>query len=159
LDFPSARVLQRVSLAPLDVRILEESRANGFRHLKLSIRSTTDSPEFAIFVESENSVMTAELNGAQLGEGELKQVGFKSSVDEGSDGRVTPQLSVRCYGFSREPATLVLETKEGAALRLHVFGRSYERPVIPSFQIRSHSSGFEEARFGDGTIAYRSFTL
>jgi len=86
-------------------------------------------------------------------------VGLKSSGGDEASGLANPQLSVRCHGFSKEAATLVLQTGEGIQVKLHIFERSYQLPVISNLEVRSRGAEFVEARFGDGTIVYRSFTF
>ena len=163
LLYPGTDVLRSaapvVELAPPSVSVLEDRTEDGQRHLKLSIGSPRNSPEFSVFVESEAGVILAELDGARLQDGRVRYVGLKPSDNGEGGAQSIPRLSLRCYGFSKEPATLVLAAQKDTPIRLHVFERSYQLPVISTFEVRPRSAEFAEARFGDGTITYRSFTF
>jgi hypothetical protein len=163
LIYPGAHVLQRtappVTLAPQTVSVLEDLTEDGLRRLTLSIASPRYSPEFSFFVESESAVITAKLDGAQLQDGRVQHAALKSADNGQAGAPAKPQLSVRCYGFSKEPAILVLQVREGIQIKLHVFEQSYHLPVIPTLEVQPRSAEFVEARVGDGTIVYRSFTF
>lgn len=162
--YPKARIFQAaaplVELAPPTVDVLEDRASDGIRHLTLLIRSPRRSPEVSLFVESEAKVVAANLDGKPLPDAWAQAVTVKDSPDNAAAKLSEPQLRVRCYGLATEGATLLLETEVRARVKLHIVERSYNLPTIDAPGLRPRSAEFTEARtFGDGIIAYRSFTF
>jgi hypothetical protein len=147
-----------IELAQPTVSVLkDETLDNDRRQLRLSVNTARQSPELFVFVESDAKVELPELDGA-LTDRDRAQLPTSNNADGGAPG--TPQVSVKYSGLTGDGASLLLETRKGASVKLHVVERSYDLPKIPGFDVKPRGAEFETLRsLGDGTIAYRSFTF
>jgi subfamily B ATP-binding cassette protein MsbA len=160
--YPGGRVLQRASpmidLTSPAVSIVEDKKGDNIRRLKFLINSPRRSPEVSIFVESDVAITELDPASGQSGQF-LTPVGLKD-VSGGDSAQQNSRRSVKYYGLPKTGATLMLETRVAAPIKIHVIERSYNLPTIPNFEVKSRSAGFQVARsLGDGTITYRSFTF
>jgi hypothetical protein len=156
--FGGARVLQRptpaIAIDAPTLRVVEDQSDDTQRRLKLLLTSPRQSPQIAVFVESDANVQALDLNS--------KATGFQPAAYSGNENGKpnNPQVSVTYYGLTASGASLMLETSKGASIKVHVVERSYELPHLPSFEVKPRTAEFQELRsIGDGMITYRSFTF
>lgn len=150
-----------VELASPSVSVVGDETDDGDRRrLRLTVNSPRQSPELFVFVESDASLRMPELNRALPEAERMLMPGANGLVGEGGGAQASPPTSVKYVALPREGASLLLETRKGAPVKLHVLERSYELPKIPGFEVKPRGAEFQAVRsLGDGTITYRSFTF
>lgn len=154
------RAAPAVELAPPTVSVVEDTTPGGDRRLlRLSVNSPRRCPELFVFIESDAGVRMPELTAALPASQRAALPGANALAAGGEPPSGAPK-SVKFTALPSEGATLLLETKKGAPLKLHVVERSYDLPQVPGLEVKPRGAEFQPVRsLGDGTITYRSFTF
>jgi Peptidase family M28 len=163
--YGNAPMLERsapaLELAPPTVSVVKDETPEGDRRLlRLSVNSPRRCPELFVFVESDAGVRMPELTAALPASQRAALPGSNALAAGGGEPRGGAPVSVEFEALPSEGATLLLETKKGVPLKLHVIERSYELPQVPGLEVKPRGAEFQAVRsLGDGTITYRSFTF
>jgi len=138
-----------VPLAAPNITVLDDTKADGGRSMRLRITSARDAPVIAVYLDSATAVREFAVNGKSV------QVTPASGFNE-----VNNSWSVRYYNLPPEGIELAMEIKSPAAIKLRVVDQSYGLPQSdnaggprPSGLIPSSYP------FNDSTLVSKSFVF
>jgi hypothetical protein len=137
-------------LAPPMIVVLEDSRRDGLRALRLRVTSPRKAPALSIYWKRELKLVALAVNGKRV-------------VEENVDAMVGPERyrMFSYFGLPEEGIELSLETKSPDPIDLKIEEWSYGLPVIPGSSYANRPDYIIAAPFSysDSTVITKSITF
>lgn len=138
-------------LAAPEVNVLEDSRTENARTIKLRVKSARQSQQLNILLDSDAVVSTAAVNG--------QQVRAPLSTSNGADKR---QWRLNYYGVSPDGIELSLTLNTTGPIKLFVVDQSYGLPEIAGTTYKPRPADLMPSAwqyFSDQTLVNKVFTF
>lgn len=137
------------SLAPPDLKLLDDKSAEGTRTLRMHLSSPRQAPTLIFYADSKIEIVSAEVNG--------KQMKLKSLISDAQKD----SWSMRYYAMPAEGIDLTMVLKALEPVKFRLVDQSYQFPSFMGARFASRPDDIISAPTSvtDSTYVSRSFTF